>query len=270
MNYLAELYWDQGQYELALAFARRALAIAKQALGPEHPGVAESLHTLATIYRDQGLDAQAEPLFERALAIRQQRLPQQHPGTALTLHEFAALRAVQGHLQEAVSLYQRALVIREQVYGPDHIKTTDTRARLRALWQELVTDKAATTAEAAPQEPAPPKGEGAVQHRRVSTDPSGVRASPRSLQPRLVTFTCAQCGRSVTELRAPGPRPSYCSASCEQEARRAQTRQRVQRWRARRESGSGAGQASMGERAGPGERADTPGNANVPGERSER
>lgn len=56
----------------------------------------------------------------------------------------------------------------------------------------------------------------------------------RTIQTRAVTFTCHGCGRQVTQQRYPGPPPRYCADWCRRTARRAQTRERVQRLRARR------------------------------------
>lgn len=49
---------------------------------------------------------------------------------------------------------------------------------------------------------------------------------------RTITFTCEWCYRQVTEERAPGPTPAYCSG-CRDEARRAGARQRVKEHRER-------------------------------------
>jgi len=57
----------------------------------------------------------------------------------------------------------------------------------------------------------------------------------RTIQTRAVTFTCQQCGRTVTQQRFPGPLPRYCGEWCRVQAQRARTRERVQRFRARRQ-----------------------------------
>ena len=46
---LAMDFRDLGEYAAALAAGQRALAIAEQALGPNHPDVARILHTVATV-----------------------------------------------------------------------------------------------------------------------------------------------------------------------------------------------------------------------------
>ena len=57
----------------------------------------------------------------------------------------------------------------------------------------------------------------------------------RTVSTRAVTFTCQHCGRTVTQQRFPGPLPRYCGAGCRTQARRAHTRQRVQRYRTRQQ-----------------------------------
>ncbi len=51
LNNLAELYHAQGRYADAEPIFRRSLAIKEKVLGPEHPGVANSLNNLAGLYR---------------------------------------------------------------------------------------------------------------------------------------------------------------------------------------------------------------------------
>jgi hypothetical protein len=58
----------------------------------------------------------------------------------------------------------------------------------------------------------------------------------RTITTQAVTFTCAQCARTVTQQRFPGPVPRYCGAWCRNQAQRAQTRERVRRHRARSDS----------------------------------
>src|SRR5262249_31295346 len=54
----------------------RALAVREKALGPEHPGTAESLNNLAVLPQAEGDLAGARPLFECALAIHK-KVPRQ-------------------------------------------------------------------------------------------------------------------------------------------------------------------------------------------------
>jgi hypothetical protein len=47
----------------------------------------------------------------------------------------------------------------------------------------------------------------------------------RHVDAREVTFTCAQCNKTVTQWRFPGPLPKYCTDECKAEARRESQRE---------------------------------------------
>lgn len=59
----------------------------------------------------------------------------------------------------------------------------------------------------------------------------------RTIHTRLVTFTCEQCGTTVSQQRFPGPHPRYCTEACKQEAMRVGTLARVHRFRAKQRVG---------------------------------
>ncbi len=61
----------------------------------------------------------------------------------------------------------------------------------------------------------------------------GVPSYTREIATRPIRFTCAWCQDTVTQQRFPGPLPAYCSEDCKREAQRAQTRERVRRYRER-------------------------------------
>jgi tetratricopeptide (TPR) repeat protein len=71
--------YQKGQYDRAMVVAKKALEVAEQTVGPDHPSVATSLNNLAALYKTQGQYAQAEPLYKRSLAIREKALGPDHP-----------------------------------------------------------------------------------------------------------------------------------------------------------------------------------------------
>ncbi len=70
LNQLANLYNEQGRSDLALAPARRALAVREAGLGPRHRDVAWSAHVLGDTLLALGQLDEAIALLERAEAIR--------------------------------------------------------------------------------------------------------------------------------------------------------------------------------------------------------
>jgi tetratricopeptide (TPR) repeat protein len=59
-----------GKYDQAVAVAQKALQVAEQNVGPDHPDVARSLENLAALYRATKRDTEAEGLEARAKKIR--------------------------------------------------------------------------------------------------------------------------------------------------------------------------------------------------------
>ncbi len=104
--------YNQGRYERAIVVARKALEVAAQALGRDHPDVATSLNNLALLYRTQGQYAQAEPLFKRSRAILEKALGPDHPNVASSLENMAQLFRATNRGEEAEGFEKRAAEIR--------------------------------------------------------------------------------------------------------------------------------------------------------------
>ena len=67
---------EAGDYRDAEGALTQALALREEALGPEHPDVAQSLNNLAVLYTTQAQYAKAEPLYQRALpSVRRPSAP---------------------------------------------------------------------------------------------------------------------------------------------------------------------------------------------------
>jgi class 3 adenylate cyclase/tetratricopeptide (TPR) repeat protein len=114
----------------------QALAIRENALGPDHPDTAMSLHNLAFLLGEQGDLSAARPRYERALAIREKELGPNHPDTVMSLNNLASLLQDQGDLAAARPGFERALAINEKALGPDHPDTARNLNNLAALLQD--------------------------------------------------------------------------------------------------------------------------------------
>jgi tetratricopeptide (TPR) repeat protein len=128
--------WEHARYAEAEAFYQQSLRIGEQALGPDHPDVANPLIGLAELYREQGNYAEAEPLLQRALRIFEQTQGPENQLLAYPLNNLALLYYEQGKYAEAESLYQRALRIWEQALGSDHPQVAFPLNNLANLYKE--------------------------------------------------------------------------------------------------------------------------------------
>lgn len=137
LDFKAAYYLSQrGQYAEAEPLHVRALGLREQALGPDHPEVAASLHVLGILYFECGKYAEAEPLCLRALQIREQALGADHPEVAHLLNNLANLYWVQRRYAEMEPLYLRAMNIGERVQGPDHQDVSRSLENLAMLYCE--------------------------------------------------------------------------------------------------------------------------------------
>ena len=106
-----ELY-RTGNYDRAVIVAQKALQVAEQNVGPNHPHVATSLNNLALLYKTRGDYASSVPLYKRSLAILEKALGPGHPNVATSLENLAALYRALKRDSEAEALEQRTARIR--------------------------------------------------------------------------------------------------------------------------------------------------------------
>ncbi len=109
-----------GYYQDARQLAERALAIAENILGPEHPFVATLLMQLSNYYDDKQDFAKAISLVERALAIRRKTLGEEHPHTIDVIQSLAYFYYSTNEIAKAEPLAQRAIDISEKTLGSEH------------------------------------------------------------------------------------------------------------------------------------------------------
>ncbi|MDH4033366.1 MAG: CHAT domain-containing protein, partial [candidate division Zixibacteria bacterium] len=118
--HLAQLYRRLGRLAEAEPLVKQALAIIGQALGPEHPLIAQSLHQLALIYHGQGRLSEAIPLEEQALEIRKKWAGPAHSEVASCMNDLANYYWELGQYAQAESLQTSALTIMEEALGSLH------------------------------------------------------------------------------------------------------------------------------------------------------
>jgi tetratricopeptide (TPR) repeat protein len=119
-NNLGGVFATHGDYEQAELHYRRALLLREQALGPDHPRVAQSLNNLGFVLARQGKHEQAELHHRRVLQVLEEALGPDHPHVASSLNNLGTVLLAQGDYEQAKLHQQRALEIREQALGPDH------------------------------------------------------------------------------------------------------------------------------------------------------
>jgi tetratricopeptide (TPR) repeat protein len=100
--------YSSGDYAEGVKVAKRALQVAQQNDGPDHPNVALSLGNLAELYEAQKEYAEAEQLYKRSLKILEKEFGQDDPFVVPTLLNMASLYNNTGREKEAHRMMERA------------------------------------------------------------------------------------------------------------------------------------------------------------------
>ena len=117
---LAELLYEDGNYDAAEELYTEALAMRRRLLGDKHPLIAGTLSSLGLVRQARGDLAGAEAMFREALAIQQQTLGEVHPDIATTLNNLAFVQYARGDRPAALANEREALRILRQLFPGDH------------------------------------------------------------------------------------------------------------------------------------------------------
>jgi tetratricopeptide (TPR) repeat protein len=131
MNNLAAAYQADGRLVESIALHEEVLAARKETLGPEHPGVANTLASLADAYRQAGRLDVAIAMLRQAVAIRKEKLTRGHGDTTNVLNQLGSACLQAGRFAEAEPVLRECLALREEK-DPDDWGRFQTMGQLGA------------------------------------------------------------------------------------------------------------------------------------------
>jgi hypothetical protein len=110
----------EDKYEAARPFFERALALRREALGPEHPDVAACYNNLGAV--EGGLERPVEALghFQRANALWRETLGEGHPDYAMSLGNLGRSLSALRRPREARASLLQGVEARGRLLGPEH------------------------------------------------------------------------------------------------------------------------------------------------------
>jgi tetratricopeptide (TPR) repeat protein len=120
LNWLANIYTAQGQYDTARQIAKDALRITEKI--DDQQALANSLESLARVTRAQGEFDDATKIYEQSLSLY--RTLDNQGGIASILEELGMIATDQHQLERATTLYQQSLEIKQQLGDQRAIATT--------------------------------------------------------------------------------------------------------------------------------------------------
>lgn len=136
-NYLAITLWYQGKLDQAADYFDRALVIALQLYGPDHPITAIVLGNRGHVSSEHGKSEEALGYYQRSLKILRGAYGDDHPNVARMLNNVADSYRELGEQQKALELYHRAIEIWEHRQPPDQSELATLHHNLGWLHLEM-------------------------------------------------------------------------------------------------------------------------------------
>ncbi|CAF1334036.1 unnamed protein product [Adineta steineri] len=111
---------NQGDYQEALTYYEKSLAIDQKTLPSNHPDFANTHNNVGLVYHNMGDYSKALSSHEKALAIQQQSLPSNHPDLGASYNNIGSVYYHMGDYPKALSNYEKALAIKQQSLPSNH------------------------------------------------------------------------------------------------------------------------------------------------------
>ncbi|CAF4190301.1 unnamed protein product, partial [Rotaria sordida] len=110
----------QGQYDVAIDFHEKSLAIYEKILSPNHPDLANSYNNIGQVYDNMGDYSKALEFYKKAHKIYEKALPPNHPDLATSYTCIGQVYNNMGDYSKALEFYEKAHQIYEKALPPNH------------------------------------------------------------------------------------------------------------------------------------------------------
>ena len=135
-NNIANVYYNQGQYDKALGYYDKAFTIREETLGVRSTSVATVYNNLANVYYDKGNYEDALSHYKKALEIWEKEVETEPARTATAYNNMANVYYVKGNYNDALEYYKKAKKIREEKCGTNHPDTASLYNNMAIVYSE--------------------------------------------------------------------------------------------------------------------------------------
>jgi|GEM_PF-1892013 len=137
LNNIGSVYRRMGDYDRALEYHLKDLAITEKVLGMEHPNTATSYNNIGSVYEDMGDYDRALEYYEKAVKTLEKVLGTEHPDTATSYNNIGLLYTRMGDYNRALEYHEKAVKIREKVLGTEHPDTAVSYNNIGGVYKDM-------------------------------------------------------------------------------------------------------------------------------------
>lgn len=131
------IYDRQANYDSAMYYYDRSLAIQKMVHGEHHPETAKLWVNLANLYHVRGANIKAHRYFNRALETMQEFLGKDHIIVAIIYNNMAIIDFDMGNFEKAIIYYQHALNTYRQKMGSQSLQVAQIQNNIASAYLEM-------------------------------------------------------------------------------------------------------------------------------------
>ncbi|CAF0988989.1 unnamed protein product [Adineta steineri] len=128
---------NQGEYQEALAYYEKSLAINQKTLPSNHLKLGNSYNEIGLVYRNMGDYPKALSYYEKDLAIQEQSLPSNHPDLGASYNNIGIVYSKMGDHLKALSSHRKALAIRQQSLPSNHPALGDSYNNIGVVYKNI-------------------------------------------------------------------------------------------------------------------------------------
>ena len=137
LNSIGLAYLELANYNKAIGYFEKALALDTGAHGDRHPHIASWLNNLGEAWRELGNYQKAIGYYEKALAIFEKTYGKEHPQVAWVICNLGETFRLLGNYQKAIGYFEKALAIDRKTYGEEHPDVAEVWNNLGVAWDSL-------------------------------------------------------------------------------------------------------------------------------------
>lgn len=135
-NNIALVYGAMADFESALTYLQRAVAIDEQLLERDHPNLAISYANLGLAYRNVGKLNEALNYLEKAISIQENSQEINLPALAISYSNIGYVYLDLLKHEKGISYFKKSIAIKQEVMGADHPSLATTYGNLAMAYRE--------------------------------------------------------------------------------------------------------------------------------------